>query len=290
MTPEEDKLIERWIEVVRTRKGIIGNTSLSATGEEFTTSGDLKLDNAVAAIVLNTAQNRLPNYGVVDTKGSVALGRSPKPVGARKVQLLPSLLFAIDWAATAPGLSWPESYFVTYVPVVDLRIVTASRDDSEIWGYEDLAIGFCRPIRTPDYGVKKIIQSWWRRAGGDPAEAEPWESFWKAGLVDEARAIGWRNEVFRERRAVRSPKPIAPRIIKIHGVGKRGVWIRQYHPVYLAKTTAGDAFLYAPGKSGYSWLVLAGSGHASQGWHVRLNEELRRQMKSLRPQFMEISK
>lgn len=287
-TPEEHKSIERWIQAVRSREGIIGNTRLSETGEEFTTSGDLELDNAVAAIVLNTAQHRLPNYGVVDANGSVALGRSPKPVGTRKIQLLPSLLFSVDWAATAPGLSWPESYFVTYVPSVDLRIVTASKDDSEIWGYEDLAIGFCRPIRTPDYGVKKIIQSWWKRASGDPAEAQPWESFWRAGLVDKARATGWRDEVFRERRVVRSPKPNAPRILEIHGVGRRAVWIRVEHPVYLAKTTAGDAFLYPPGKSGYSSLVLTNSGHPGQSWHVRLNEELRKQMKSLHSQFMEV--
>jgi len=197
---EETESIKRWVEAVRSRHDVIGKTKLAETGEEFTTCGDLELDNRVAAIVLNAAQNRLPNYGVVDSDGRVAMGRTSDPIHPRDIQLLPSLLFTIDWAATAPGVSWPESYFVTYVPSVDLRIVTASKDDSDLWGFSDLAIGFCRPLRSPDFGVKRIIQSWWRRASGDPLEREPWETFWNAGLIDQARAEAWKDQVFGKRR------------------------------------------------------------------------------------------
>lgn len=200
MISEETESIRRWVEAVRSRKAVIGKTELAETGEEFTTCGDLELDNRVAAIVLNAAQNRLPNYGVVDLEGEVAMGRTSQPIQARDVQLLPSLLFTIDWASTAPGIGWPETYFVTYVPSVDLRIVTASKDDSDIWEFSDLAIGFCRAVRTPDFGVKSIIQSWWKRASGEPSEREPWESFEVAGLIDEARAKAWRDEVFGKKR------------------------------------------------------------------------------------------
>jgi len=198
---DEAKAIEKWVDLVRARQEIIGHTKEAETGEEFTTCGDIELDNGVASILLNTVQSRLPNYGVVDSEGEVKMGRITSPVEARKLQLLPSFLFSIDWAATAPGVSWPESYFVTYVPSVNLYIVTASQDDDVLWGYSDLAIGFCRAIRTPEIGVKKIIQSWWRRASGDPKVREPWEIFWRAGLIDKSRAEAWRDQVFGEKRS-----------------------------------------------------------------------------------------
>jgi hypothetical protein len=122
------------------------------------------------------------------------MGRTASTVSARKLQLLPSFLLSVDWAATAPGVSWPEAYYVTYVPSINLRIVTASRDDTTIWGCTDLAIGMCRAVRTPDFGTKKIIQSWWRRACG--CEPIPWETFWSAGLIDRNRAEKWKKEVY----------------------------------------------------------------------------------------------
>jgi len=196
MEQNEANLIEQWVGLVRDRQEIIGQTEAAKTGEEFTTCGDIELDYRVASILLNTVENRLPNYGVVNSVGEVSLGRNISTLEARKIQLLPSFLFSIDWAATAPGLSWPESYFVTYVPYVNLRIVTASKDDKGIWGYTDLAIGFCRAVRTPEFGVKKIIQMWWKRASGDPEVREPWETFWSAGRIDKSRAEKWRDQTF----------------------------------------------------------------------------------------------
>lgn len=193
---EEINVIEKWIDMVRSREDVVGKTKAAKTGEEFTTCGDIELDYRVASILLNTVEDRLPNYSLVTMEGEVATGRNIFPIKPRRLQLLPTFLFSIDWAATAPGVSWPESYFVTYVPEVNLRIVTASKDDAWIWGYPDLAIGFCPAVRTPDFGVKTIIQSWWERASGDPEVREPWESFWGAGLIDESRAVKWRDKVF----------------------------------------------------------------------------------------------
>lgn len=191
----EFALIQRWVDLVDERRDVIGKTPQSATGEEFTTSGDIELDNRVARILLDAVQNRLPTYGIYNSESDeVVTSRTATGIKERKVQLLPALLFSIDWVASAPGVNWPEAYFVTYVPTLDIRIVTASRDGSSIWGFEDLAIGYCRAIRTPEFGTKKIIQSWWHRASG--AGMIAWEEFLVKGLVDERRAENWRREVF----------------------------------------------------------------------------------------------
>ena len=194
---DEAAAIERWAALVQSRRGLIGATPAAGTGEEFTTSGDLALDAFVASVVLDSIQKRLPSYSWTGPDDVVQFGRGIRPAQVRKVQLLPCHLFSIDWARTAPGLSWPQSYYVTHVPSINRRIVTASMDDSEIWGYPDLAIGLCPAVRSPDFGTKKVIQSWWRRASG--CEAEGWEVFWAAGLIDKGRAQQWKKEVFGSR-------------------------------------------------------------------------------------------
>ncbi len=200
MKQEEEQAIHRWAELVTSRRELIGKTEDAKSGEEFTTSGDLKLDNLVAAIVLDSAQKRLPNWSVTGDDQTVQFGRDVKALQARNVQLLPSLLFTIDWAMTAPGLCCPESYFVAYVPSINKRVVTASKDDSDLWGYADLAIGLCDAVRTPEFGTKKIIQSWWRRASGCVDYGSgAWEVFIEAGLIDKERADKWKLEVFRSR-------------------------------------------------------------------------------------------
>jgi hypothetical protein len=192
--PSESEAITTWCSLVKARTHLIGRSVSASTGEEFTTSGDIALDNRVAGILLNTREKHLPSYGWVNEDDSVFVSRPPASLVSRKVQLLPVLLFTIDWAMTAPGVSWPETYYVTHIPSSNVRIITASRDDNELWGYSDLAIGLCAAVRSPDFGAKKILQSWWRRACG--VEPSLWEVFLEAGLVDQRRARKWGLEVF----------------------------------------------------------------------------------------------
>jgi hypothetical protein len=190
---KELEMIGRWLELTRGRAGIIGRAETSRTGEEFTTCGDLSLDSRVAEILLETIQSRLPQWGCTAADGHVVEARTLRPLKARQVQLLPSHLFTINWADSGPGFSWPESYFVTYVPQYNVRIVTASQDTDECKGYTDLAIGWCRPVGPPERGAKKIIVSWWRRGCGVP---RPWQSFWTAGLIGWGKAEHWRREAY----------------------------------------------------------------------------------------------
>ena len=155
--------------------------------------GNLELDSEVAAFLLEPVQTRLPNWGYTDPDGTVVMGRVVRALTPAKVRPMPLLLFTVNWADSGPGFSWPETYYVTYVPQLNVRIVTASRDSEDVWGCTDLAIGWCKPRGRADWGTKKIITLWWHRGCG---VMMPWESFWAAGLVTQARAERWRGEVF----------------------------------------------------------------------------------------------
>ena len=160
-------------------------------------SGKLELDNEVATILLDTFQSHLPNFRWHDQKNDLRSARDNRFMKKRKIQLFPLHLFTINWATSGPGIEWPESYSVTYVPSHDVRIVTASSDSDDMWGCTDLAIGWCKPYRSPDFGVKKIIQSWWRDI--HVSLGHPWADVYSEGLVDADRAEKWGLEVYGSR-------------------------------------------------------------------------------------------
>ena len=190
-SPREHEVIGKWLSLMQEReKGLLPGSNDPANNM----SGDLELDNAVASILLDTMHDRLPNYRWYDREGKLNSVRGKKVLKQRKIQLLPIHLFSINWAYSAPGLDWPESYSVTYVPGHNVRIVTASADSDDMWGYTDLAIGWCKPYRTPEFGTKKIIQTWWRNI--HVSLGHPWEDVYSTGLVDADRAEKWALEVY----------------------------------------------------------------------------------------------
>ena len=187
----EHEVIGKWLRLMQKRgKDLLPSSNDPANNM----SGDLELDSEVASIVLNTMQDRLPNYRWYDREGNLNSVRGKKVLKQRKIQLLPIHLFSINWAYSAPGLDWPESYSVTYVPSHNVRIVTTSSDSTDCYGYTDLAIGWCKPYRTPEYGTKKVIQSWWRRL--HEWIGHPWADVYSTGLVDANRAERWGLEVY----------------------------------------------------------------------------------------------
>ncbi len=83
---------------------------------------DRALEAAVAHITLAVIQARLPQSASV-SEDQVIFFRKQYVRPSRSVVLLPQFLFMINWADTAPGLSWPESYHVTYIPEYDRYVV-----------------------------------------------------------------------------------------------------------------------------------------------------------------------
>jgi len=187
---QETATVRRWLQLTDARKG----TPIEHPGEEFTTCGELALDNQVACILLNVINGRLPNWGYTRDDGEYICTRKTVAVRSRRVQLLPQLLLSINWASSGPGFSWPVSYYVTYVPGLNVRVVTESRDCEEITGYTDLAIGWCKVARHTAWGCKRIIVEYWLRAHG--VEPIPWECVWREGLISKEQAMRWRTEVW----------------------------------------------------------------------------------------------
>jgi len=190
----EHEVIGKWLSLMHERE----KSRLPSSNEPANNmSGDLELDSEVASILLDTKQNHLPNYRWFDNDGNLKSVRGKKDIKQRKIQLLPIHLFTINWAYSAPGLDWPESYSVTYVPSHNVRIVTASSDSTDCYGYTDLAIGWCKPFRTPEFGTKKVVQSWWRRL--HEWIGHPWADVFSVGLVDTERAEKWAIDVYGSR-------------------------------------------------------------------------------------------
>lgn len=68
--------------------------------------------------------------------GGGILGRKPfqRALEGPEARPEPELVCCINWADSGPGYSWPESYYVTYLPGLEKYIVTASLDSPDVWG------------------------------------------------------------------------------------------------------------------------------------------------------------
>jgi len=82
-------------------------------------SGYSEIDAAVASIVLERIQDRLPNWAAVELAENdgeetvVHLARKVKPRQEDRItELLPRYLMMINWADSGPGYSWPVAYYV----------------------------------------------------------------------------------------------------------------------------------------------------------------------------------
>jgi hypothetical protein len=166
------------------------------TGDfDYDIKPETELDGRVARIALSIIQSRLPQCGVVRPDGKVDLNRKYFPRLRRGVVLLPQFLFMINWADTAPGVSWPESYYVTYIPGFDQYVVTASQDGPEMWGVADLAIGAFPPRANLVEASHGPITQWWRMQR-DAWDQARWAYVWQEGMVELDQANAWGDEVW----------------------------------------------------------------------------------------------
>ena len=103
------------------------------------------LDGAVARIVLERIQHRLPNWMVKDRSGDWVETRSiARSRTERKVLLRPIFVGAREGFGAGPGCSWFCHYHATWVPLFDRFVVTESGHDGEdrAMGHFDAARGF----------------------------------------------------------------------------------------------------------------------------------------------------
>jgi hypothetical protein len=156
---------------------------------------DVALRNAVARIALSVIQNRLPQCGVSDGEGRLTLTRGRFPRPPRDVVMLPQHLFMINWADTAPGISWPEVYHATYIRGYDRYVVTASFDGTDMHGVTELAIGHFDGALKLVEASGDVIKEWWRDLMSECCQAR-WAYVWDTGVIDTATANIWADEVW----------------------------------------------------------------------------------------------
>ncbi|MCC7486350.1 MAG: hypothetical protein IT529_15365 [Burkholderiales bacterium] len=150
--------------------------------------------NAVARLLLSRIQHRLPQWAAVRPDGTVLLARRGRTAHERQVDLLPQLLFEINWGDSGPGYSWPESYHVAWVPGFSRYVVTASADSTDAYGYEDIAIGWFEEGEGRIEGAKRVIGDWWR--GYRDRDHEGWVDLLGTGLIDEAGVRALREQIW----------------------------------------------------------------------------------------------
>jgi len=161
------------------------------------------LGNAAARIALATIQHKLPQWGSYTPGHGVTLSRSLRLYPVRKVNSKPLHLFSINWAESGPGFSWPEAYYVTWVPYYDRFVVTVSADSKDFCGFEDLLLGSFRGSPKKGADIREIrvsIINYWIEHYNSGYEA--WEGLSRVGALKNTTPYAWRSRVWRKCDAV----------------------------------------------------------------------------------------
>ena len=182
---------ESWDE---SKRGIVEHTN------NWDSSSENSLANAVARIALQSIRDKLPQWGYYSPESGVHLNRNEPSSGQLPLRMkkwFSKELFTLNWADSGPGYSWPEAYYLTFIPIYDSYVVTASSDDASYHGYLDIAIGSTEEEngRPPDVRkeVANIIKSHWQAMAFNGQGA--WAYLFSDGAVGSL-AEKWRDEVW----------------------------------------------------------------------------------------------
>jgi hypothetical protein len=158
-------------------------------------SSEYDVANAVARLCLIRIQDELPAWAGVNNKGELVVARSYSRSDVSAMNFHPQHLFTINWADSGPGFSWPEAYYLVWLPVFERYVVTASQDSTDCYGFEDIAIGWQFFDEDRIGLAKEIIQANWG-AVHKPDKEEGWICLFGTGLVSESEAEAWREETW----------------------------------------------------------------------------------------------
>jgi hypothetical protein len=153
-------------------------------------------DNAVARLLLHHIQESLPQWASIClTTGEISFGRDFEEPKENHISLLPQHVFGLNWADTAPGISWPVEYYVTFVPYYERYVVTGSEDSPDASGYCDLPIGHFGSDIPLLEGVKEVICADWREMLEDGGQ-QRWAESWFGALISSDESERWADEVW----------------------------------------------------------------------------------------------
>jgi hypothetical protein len=207
-TPSVDLFIKQEHAIIAARLGVAplcdpdGLPSATEALEDLGFDGQAHMrsetDAALGSIVLEGVQEDLPQYAsfreLKTGETKVTLGRQIKERRARrKIEIVPRHLLTINWANSLPGIWWPVSYHVTWLPLYDTHVVTQSADCPDAFGYCDFAIGHFSPDGTAS-AVDIIKQDW---AWSLDEWCQPrWQELFLPGLIDADEAERMADEVW----------------------------------------------------------------------------------------------
>ncbi len=158
-------------------------------------SSEYDVPNAVARLALARIQECLPAWAGVNDSGHYFTSRQYTRSEIAMVNYHPQHLFTINWADSGPGFSWPEAYYLVWLPVFERYVVTASQDSPDCYGFEDIAIGWQFFSDDRVAIAKEIILANWGSVH-KPNYEEGWAYLFGTGLVSEDEANSWREEIW----------------------------------------------------------------------------------------------
>ena len=106
-------------------------------------------------------------------------------------------MLSIEWAG-APLYCWPITYNVTWVPLYNRFIVTASADGPDAYGACDFALGSFDGTGSVTSAAAEIIQEDWEIQMLEH-EVPRWDCLFGTGLITEAQAVGMADRVWAAR-------------------------------------------------------------------------------------------
>ena len=195
--PEEHRVLSSWLGAEPQSdlpETLTLQDAFNALGFDSEPTVHSKGDAAVASIVLERVQERLPQWASV-SENEIVLGRNLRERRAiRTVELTPRRLLSINWASSGPGFDWPEQYFVTYVPVYDVHVVTGSFDSDDGCGFTDIALGHFPGDEDILRCSEKIVRDEWLTLRN--CDQERWEQCYEGGLIKVERAVELADETW----------------------------------------------------------------------------------------------
>ena len=202
-TNVEHAIIADWLDVdPLTDNGCCPDATdaLKTLGFASRASGYTESDAAVAVIVLENIQHKLPQWGAVrqgaNDQLEVILGREVRDrLAFRKVEMVPQHLLTINWADSGPGFSWPVAYYTTWLPVYNEFVVTQSADCPDAFGYCDFAIGHFTPTENLTAASAETLGEDWSDQHNRYCQSR-WAYLFSTGLIDDQTALKLREEVW----------------------------------------------------------------------------------------------
>jgi hypothetical protein len=138
--------------------------------------------NALARMIFSGFEDQLPTF--VWSRAGIVFTTRP---GREQKRFDPQRLFCINWATSGPGFSWPEAYYLCWMPVFERWVLVSARDSPEVDGYCDRLVGHFVDCDEPMGEAEQVIEQHWLSL--QAFEQQRFEELMDCGTAIDANAI-----------------------------------------------------------------------------------------------------